>query len=76
MKVDSKVQIINWMNTSTRRPDHWNFQGKMDEWCDKIVTIKQIMVNGKIRIYEDNQRWVWYPSDFRTPFLDDEMFEI
>lgn len=57
-KVGDKVRIV----------DHWNdeccqnFDGYMDEWLGKVMTIASMTSWGSYIMKEDNGRWVWNAS--------------
>lgn len=69
LKVGDIVKIVN------KRGNHWNPNGHMDKWKNKIVTIKSIDYSSrrkKIKIhddYDDPDRWgrggwEWHEEDF------------
>jgi hypothetical protein len=60
-----KVRIIDWLSEDGCRPDHWQEEGEMDEWCNEIVTIYELISeNEHVYIEEDGGDWQWYPEDF------------
>jgi len=77
MKIGKKVRIVDWKKDGRYRPSHWNSAGKMDEWCGKIVTIKDISCSSTYFIKEDKSRWRWHKKDFEEiSYLEDELFTI
>lgn len=72
MKKGDRVKV----KTFSVRPTDWNWEGKMDKYMGRIVTIKDIS-NGAIRIVEDPQ-WLWRASqvEFIQFLLPDDLFEI
>jgi len=66
LKNGMKVKIINW----DKRPDHWNYSGKMDKWCGMEVTIRKIGLRIKIQEDIDDEGaidgWSWRTDDFMT----------
>lgn len=64
IKVGMKLRI----KTFTKRPYHWNNDGKMDKYMGKTVTIRSIR-GEDIHIFEDigesiGNGWHWEPTDF------------
>jgi len=68
MEAGSIYKIRDWIAAGDdHRPSHWNSLGNMDKWCGKIVTISSI-AGHKIRVSEDNRKWLWNSSDFESAF--------
>lgn len=63
-KVGDKVIVKSF----SRRPMHWNPEGKMDKWMGKVVTIKSSMDEDSYLIKEDKEEnsafgWSWREND-------------
>lgn len=58
LKPGDKVRIINIDNG---RPNHWNWEGKMDKHAGNLVTFKEFC-GDRFRIEEDSA-WGWKRSD-------------
>lgn len=75
MKIGQKVRVKVFKKT----PAGWNFDGEMDKWMGKLVTIKYIShdrINNVVRIQEDS-KWRFRESNFEeNDILDDRLFEI
>jgi len=75
MKIGQKVKV----KIFKKRPVGWNFEGEMDKWMGKLVTIKYIShnkIDNIIRIREDF-KWRFRESNFEeNTYLDDRLFEI
>lgn len=68
-KVGDKVRIV----------DHWNdecyqnFDGEMDKWLGKVMTIASMTSWGSYRMKEDNCRWSW--NDYAIAGLAEDVEE-
>lgn len=65
LHIGMRVRIIDWMEIDGYRPDHWQHEGYMDDWCGEEVTISDMVKGtGNIYIEEDDGDWQWYAEDF------------
>ncbi len=75
LHIGMRVRIIDWMEIDGHRPDHWQYEGYMDDWCGEEVTISDMVKGtGNIYIEEDDGDWQWYVEDFEnlTQLPDDD----
>jgi hypothetical protein len=55
------VRVIVW----DYRPDHWEEEGRMDDWQGAVVTVADFISDvEEVYIEDDEGEWIWYPSDF------------
>ena len=59
LKVGDKVRVVK-----TKDKGSWNSKGKMDKWLGKVMTVRQILEDGDIRMVEDRgeyrgEGWYW-----------------
>ncbi len=65
LHIGMRVRIIDWMEIDGCRPEHWQYEGYMDDWCGEEVTISEMVKgSGNIYIEEDDGDWQWYGEDF------------
>lgn len=69
LNIGMRVRIIDWMDESYYRPEHWNVDGYMDDWCGEEVTISHTVGYGSVYIEEDDGDWRWQPEDFEDVML-------
>lgn len=55
-KVGDKVKIVD------KRNWWWNHEGKMDEYCGKVLTIKEVP-DENVYIMEEAPKWAWSIDD-------------
>lgn len=70
LHIGMRVRIHDWLENGAFRPDHWQQEGEMDEWCGEEVTISNMSESSSyIHIEEDDEYWQWYPEDFEDAVL-------
>jgi len=60
-------------------PERWNFDGLMNEWMGKVVTISRIL-GDTFFLEEDQSQWFWASEDFEDVIeikkFDNEDFDL
>lgn len=59
------------------RPEHWNFNGEMDQYMGTVVVINRILprMRNPIKLVEDKGAWSWQTSDLEElEFFEEKEF--